>query len=851
MLKATLKSLLARKLRLTLSTLAVVLSVMFVSGSLVLTDTLGRTFDNLFANIYTYTDVQVSAKPAVDTAQGGGQDTNTPFPAATVDKVAGMSGVAKATGQVFLNGAQPLGKNGKIVVNQTGQQYGANWTGEDDLVHLLSGRGPQADDEVVINNGLAKTANLKLGEKIDVITRDQQRGSYTIVGLLQYAGGRDSMAGESAIFFTTEKAQESMLGKTGQFNVIDVRAASGVSDDQLRDTVKAGLGDQFLVQTGAELSKESSQGIKDILKYVNYVLLGFGAVALLVGVFLILNTFSIIVAQRTQELALLRAMGAARGQVLRSVLLEALLIGIVGSAFGFLVGLGLGALGARAFVSLADGAEVASLGFPISAVVASFVIGIGVTIVAALMPAVKASRVAPIAAMRESATPDRPLTRLTVSGAILTALGAGALIWGLAGAGGATLALVFLGVLGVLVGVALLTPIISRPVVAAIGSALSWSIPGKLGRRNSSRNPRRTAITAGAVMVGIAIVTAISTIFTSLSTALGDTLDRDLAADVVVLGQQTSEIPPVITPEQLQQIEDLSDVRTTAAFTADAVIVNGEQTFVASYLDPAAAVTVLKLKANEGRIDRLAAGEFMVDRKTADDRKFKLGDTIAVTFPKGQQKTLTLVGITDPTNVAGGIVVDYADAQAGFTFPQPWQAFIAVKDGASVAAVKDQVNEVLKDNPRVQAYTKDEYISTNQQGLDSILVIVQILLLIALFISVLGVINTLLLSVIERTRELGMLRAVGLRRGQTWRMVTTESIVITVFGTLLGLVVGAGLGAAIVTALKDVLGFGAVTLPWVLMVVYFIASIIVGGIAGLIPSVRAVRLNILGAIAYE
>ncbi|WP_433045650.1 ABC transporter permease [Dactylosporangium sp. CS-033363] len=851
MLKATLKSLLARKLRLTLSTLAVVLSVMFVSGSLVLTDTLGRTFDNLFANIYTYTDVQVSAKPAVDTSQGGGQDTNTPFPASTVEKVAAMPGVGKATGQVFLNGAQPVGKNGKIVLNQTGQQFGANWTGEDDLVHLLSGRGPQADDEVVINNGLAKTANLKLGEKIDVITRDQQRGSYTIVGLLQYAGGRDSMAGESAVFFTTDKAQVSMLGKTGQFNVIDVRAASGVSDDQLRDTVKAGLGDQFVVQTGKQLSEESSKGIKDILKYFNYILLGFGAVALLVGVFLILNTFSIIVAQRTQELALLRAMGAARGQVLRSVLLEALLIGVVGSLFGFLVGLGLGALGAQAFVSLADGAQVAGLGFPISAIIASFAIGIGVTILAALMPAVKASRVAPIAAMRESAAPDRPLTRLTVSGAVITALAGGALVWGLTGAGGATLALVFGGVLGVLIGVALLTPIISKPVVAGIGAALSWSIPGKLGRRNSSRNPRRTAITAGAVMVGIAIVTAISTIFTSLSTALGDTIDQDLAADVVVLGQQTSEIPPVITPEQLQQIKDLPDVSTTAAFTADAVTVNGEQQFVTSYLDPAAVATVLKLKANEGRIDRLGAGEFIVDRRTADDRKLKVGDTIAVTFAKGQQKTLTLVGISDPTNVAGGIVVDYADAEAGFTFPQPWQAFITIKDGASVTAVKDQVNEVLKDNPKVQAYTKDEYISTNQQGFDSILVIVQVLLLIALFISVLGVINTLLLSVIERTRELGMLRAVGLRRGQTWRMVTTESIVITVFGTLLGLVVGAGLGAAIVTALKDVLGFGAVTLPWALMVVYFIASIVVGGIAGLIPSVRAVRLNILGAIAYE
>jgi putative ABC transport system permease protein len=848
MLKATLKSLLARKLRLTLSTLAVVLSVMFVSGSLVLTDTLGRTFDNLFANIYTYTDVQVSSKQEVNDNAGGGSN---PFPASTVDQVAKVDGVAKATGQVFLNGAIPIGRNNKVVANQTGQQFGANWTGVNELVQLPDGRAPQADDEVVINRGLAEAAQYAVGDSIDVITRDKQRATYKIVGLMTYAGGRNSMGGESTVFFTTPKAQGSMLGGLDQFNVIDVKAAPGVTDEQLRDRVKAQLGDAYVVQTGKELSEESSKAIKNILKYFNYVLLGFGAVALLVGVFLILNTFSIIVAQRTQELALLRAMGASRGQIMRSVLIEALLIGFVGSVFGFLVGLGLGALGAYLFVGLADGAQVASLGFPISAVVASFAIGILVTMLAAVLPALKAARVAPIAAMREAAGPDRPLTKVTIAGAVVTAIAAGSLSWGLAGAGDATLSLVFGGVLLLLIGVALLTPIISRPLVAALGWVFSWNVPGKLGQRNSARNPRRTAITAGAVMVGIAIVTAISTIFTSLSTSIGETVAKDLAADVVVLGQQTTEIPPVITPDEVRQMTALPQAQTVASVTADAAKVDGEQMFLLSYLDPAAAVSVLKLTTDQGRIDRLGSGEFIVDKKTAEDRKLKLGDTISVTFSKGQQKTLKLVGITGPTNIGSGIVIDYDDAQEGFAFPQPWQAFIALKDGASATATRDQVNSILKDNPEVAAYTKDEYIKNSQQQFTVALVVVQVLLLIALAISVLGVINTLLLSVIERTRELGMLRAVGLRRRQTWLMVTAESIVITVFGTLLGLVVGAGLGAAIVTALKSVLGFGSVTLPWGLMVVYFIASAIVGGVAGLIPSVRAVRLNVLNAIAYE
>ncbi|MGI5242948.1 ABC transporter permease [Dactylosporangium sp. CA-139066] len=852
MLRATLKSLLARKLRLTLSTLAVVLSVMFVSGSLVLTDTLGRTFDNLFANIYTYTDVQISAKNQIE-QQGGGNNPVTPFPASVVDRVAKVDGVQKATGQVFLNGAMPIGKNNKVVINQTGQEFGANWTGEDQLVKLYTGEGPRSDNEIVINKGLAKKAGFNVGDSMDVITRDQKRATYKIVGIMVYTGGRDSMAGESAIFFTTPRAQESMLGDTThtQFNVMDVKARSGVSDDKLRDDIKAELGSGFVVQTGKDLSEESSKAIKDILKYFNYVLLGFGAVALLVGVFLILNTFSIIVAQRTQELALLRAMGAARGQVLRSVLLEAVIIGVIGSALGFLVGLGLGAGGARAFVSLADGAQVASLGFPISAVIASFAIGIGVTIVAALMPAVKASRVAPIAAMRESAAPDRPLTKLTIFGSVITALAIGSLSWGLAGAGGGTLLLVFGGVLGLLIGVALLTPIISKPLVAVLGSLFSWSIPGKLGKRNSSRNPRRTAITAGAVMIGIAIVTAISTIFTSLSTALGDTVNKDLAADVVVLGQRTNDVPPVVSDDQLDRIEALPAAKTVAAVTVDQVEVNGEPGFVYAYFDPAAGMSVLQLKTDQGRTDRIGSGEFVVDKKTADNRKLKLGDSITVKFTKGAQKQLTLVGITGESALGDGIVISYDDAKAGFAFPQAWQVFMSVKDGSSVTDAKAAVNDILKDNPQVQAYTKDEYIKSNLQGFDYALVIVQVLLLVALAISILGVINTLLLSVIERTRELGMLRAVGLRRGQTWRMVTTESVVITMFGTVLGLAVGAGLGAAIVSALKSVLGFGAVTLPWGLMVVYFIASIIVGGIAGLIPSVRAVRLNVLGAIAYE
>lgn len=849
MLRATLKSLLARKLRLILSTLAVVLSVMFIASSLVLTDTLGRTFDNIFADIYTNTDVQVTTKAEVEAQGGGPAQSLKPLTAADVEKIADVDGVKSAKGQVFLTGARAVGKNGKIVASGSGQ-FGGSWGGEDELTKLIAGKGPSADDEVVINNGLAITGKFAVGDPIDVITRTQPRKTFKISGIMQYSGGRDSMAGETAVLFTESTAQELMLGEKGAFNLIDVRSDSGVSDAKVRDNVKAALGDAYVVQTGEDLSEESSKALRGLLDYVNYFLLGFGTVALLVGIFLILNTFSIIVSQRTQELALLRAMGAGRGQVIQSVLIEALIIGAAGSLLGFLVGVGLGSAGAAFFASSAD-MDSAGVGFPLTAIIVSFTVGILVTMVSAVVPALKAARIAPIAAMRDAAATDRPLTGITIAGGVVTALGGGALVWGLAGAGDATLLLVFGGVLLIIIGVTLLAPLLSKPLVGALGSIFSWSIPGKLGKRNSSRNPRRTAITAGAVMIGIAIITMISTVLTSLSTALGETVEKDLQADLIVMGQQTSDVPPVIQLDELRAIKGLPQTQTVAALTYDGVEWNGKQEFVAAFDDMAAATTVLKLKAAQGRIDRIDSGEFITDEKTAKDRKWKLGDSFQVAFAKGGSKTLTLVGVTQTNAATSGITISNTDAQAGFAFPQPIQAFVQVKSGVNVNDAKAAVGGVIKNNPEVDVLTKKEYAGSSQQVFDAILIIVQILLTAALAISVLGVINTLLLSVIERTRELGMLRAIGLRRGQTWLMVTIESVVITVFGTVLGLVIGAGLGSAIVTALKRAVGFGAVTMPWGTMVFYIIGAVVIGIIAGIIPAVRAARLNVLNAIAYE
>jgi len=847
MIRATLKGLLARKLRLVLSGLAVVLAVMFISGSFVLTDTLSRSFDNLFKNAYEGIDIQVSTKPTIES---DGFAAPTTVPESVVDRVKAVRGVGEATGAVFANGARILTKKGRLTPNPGGARFGANWTGEDEVLTLRSGRGPERDDEVVLNALAAKDGGYQVGDSASIITDDEGKREFKVVGIAVNSGGRDSIGGEHVVFFTTPAAQKLMLGETGVFSVIYVKAASGTKLSTLKADLRAGLDSGLLVETGEEVAKKSAQPIKTVFGFFNNVLLGFGAIALLVGIFLILNTFSIIVAQRTRELALMRAMGASRGQMIASVLTEAVVIGVIGSTLGFVAGLGLGLAGAWGLGKLGGGVELPDLAIPPMAVIAAFAVGITVTVLAALLPAVKASRIAPVAAMRDAATADRPLTKLTIAGVVDTLAGAGLMIYGLQGQGDATLWYILSGVLVTLIGVALLTPFICRPVVSVLGRLFSWSVPGKLGRRNSARNPRRTAITAAAVMIGIAIIAGISTLVTSVSVSANRIIDQQLKADLIVAGQQTSEVPPVIDKEALTRIKALPDVTNVAVVTYEFFAkANDNGTVVLAYEDWAAARRALDIKPGSGSIESPGAGEVIVDEDNAKRLKLKVGDSVTLVLPKGQ-RTYRLSGITAKSDVNNGFVIPLADAKDLFRSAAPVQAYLKVADGASVTAVKGQVEDALKDSPEVTVQTRKDYIKGQMFFLDFLLAAVQVLLLVAIAISVLGVINTLVLSVLERTRELGMLRAIGLRRGQVMRMITVESVVISLFGTLLGLAVGTGLGVAVVRALKDE-GITDLALPWTLMGLYLFAALIIGIGAAIIPAIRAARLNVLNAIAYE
>jgi putative ABC transport system permease protein len=853
MLRATLKSLLSRKLRLILSGMAVVLGVMFVSGAFVLTDTLGRSFGNLFTDIYEYTDLEVS-KPS-DAPSLSGQPNYANLPASDVARVAGVAGVTRATGQVFVDGARVVGKNGKVIAGTGAPRFGANWVGENELLSLREGRGPSSDTEVVLSANLAKTSTYAVGDRIGVLTPlAGDATQFTVVGVSQYSGGRNSLAGETIVFFNEPAAQRLLLGAADTYNSIDVRVTDKSTIPAVRDRIAAVLGPDYQVKTGDQLAGESTQSLEEGLNFFNYLLLGFAAIALFVGVFLILNTFSIIVAQRTRELALFRAMGASRRQVIGSVLIEAIVIGVLASILGLLFGIGIGAGLGNLLASFLGGGDIrlAGLSVPLSAVISAFVVGVGVTIVAALLPAMRASRIPPVAAMQDIATPDRPLTRMTSIGAGVLAVGGLALGLGLTdNLGDYGLTGVLGGLLTCFVGVALLTPIISRPVVSVLGRAFGRRASGKLGRRNSARNPRRTAITAAALMVGIAIITGISVIFASVRESTVEAVDTGVNAELVIAAEGFGATGlPAFSPTTMQQIRGLSGVDSAIGLYADLARVNNTDQFVAAVDDLPAAVEMFELTTAAGSLQPLGSGNLIVDDKTAADMGLTIGQQVPVQLARTPARDYTVVGFYQRTGINEGFFVSAEDAVAGFRSPTLAQGYVAVTPGTDVDSVLRDVDNLLRNSPEVVASKLDDFIAQQAQIFDIVLIYVQLLLGLAMVIAVLGVINTLALSMIERTRELGLLRAVGMKRGQVMWMVTVESVVISVFGAILGIVVGVGLGVAVFQALRDE-GFTVLALPWSLMVVYLIASVLVGLAAGFIPALRAARLDVLKSIAYE
>jgi putative ABC transport system permease protein len=628
-----------------------------------------------------------------------------------------------------------------------------------------------------------------------------------------------------------------------------VRVARPASTRSL--AIAAAIGPGYKVQTGEDAGAEAAEGLAEFAGFMGYIFLGFGLVAVFVSIFLIINTFTIIVAQRQRELALLRAIGAGRDQVVRSVLLEALIIGIVASLLGF----GFGVLLGWGLSSMVGGFLFSGLSVELivpATTAWALVIGIGVTLLSALMPALRASRVPPVAAMRDAVNPPKPLRTITIAGAGVTAAGIALLALGLTdNLGGNNLVGVLVGVLVSFVGVTLLTPILSRPLVAFLGLLASWTFPGKLGRLNAARNPRRTAITAAALMIAVALVTAIASLASSMRATGEEVFDTSLSSDLIVAGTQSGANVPSFSRDTVAELSAIPGVAAVGDVYADffGTRVDGEQTELVASEHLGDTLRIFGATVIEGSTANLPADGIIVDESRAEDFGVGVGDTVTVRFGAGETADLTVAAILEDNIVTNGWWVSSEQIEH-FAIPKPLQAFIDVAEGEDVIAVQDRVRQAIADEPEVTVTNNAEFIDQQLGILDVLLGAVQVLLALAMIIAVIGVVNTLVLSVLERTRELGLLRAVGMTRGQSRWMITVESVIICLFGALLGIGVGIGLGWAVQQGLESE-GLTTFALPWGLIAAYLGAALVVGLLAAIAPAARAAKLNVLNAIAYE
>ncbi|GAA4170503.1 ABC transporter permease [Phytohabitans flavus] len=855
MLRASLKSLFSRKLRLTLAIVAIVLGVSFLSGAFVLTDSLGARFERLFTSINQNVDVQVALND-----DGQDEDPQPKLTQAQIDAMAALPGARSVSGDVSAIGVIPFDvEDGKPATTSGAPQIGGGVKGDDPfaLVQLAEGSWPTADDQVVITRYTADQTHAANGDRLKIFLPEvNEAREFTITGIAVYDGDRDSLAGETLILFEEGFAQRTFYGQEGLFSGALLAARDGVTQEQLREQVAPIVPTGFEAKTGEQANQDAANDVQEGLSAITTYFFGpFAIVALLVGVFLIFNTFNILVAQRASELALFRAMGASWGQVTSSVLIEAVLVGIVGSTLGLLAGIGLGLAGSAALTSLI-GAQLPGAGITVSAtpVILAYVVGILVTVVSAFVPAIRASSVPPLAAMREVSRPDKPLRVLTIVGLVFALPGIGLLVLGLVGS---SLTPLLFGALLTFLGVVIISPLLTKPLAGLIGRAVGWGMSGRLGVRNALRNPRRTAVTAAALMIGVTLVSGASVLGESFTRTINETINATVGAEVIVQTNTTAGPPGEVGfPDRAtDQVRELSGVDQVVPLyiSLDARVDGGTPPFGGTFAmdDLSVARDMFAMKTVEGDLRTLQPGEFVTDQNTFEARGWQVGQSIPIQLDKGGEQQYRLIGVYESTPIWTDTLMLPKQAVANFAGPLALQAYVSLDDGASTDTVVADIERVMADYPLVTVGDRSALLDQFNSFIDIALGIIYVLLGVAILIALLGILNTLLLSIFERTRELGLLRAVGLNRGGVMRMVGTESVVMAVFGCLLGIIVGVGLGAALSAALIERDFLTVVAIPWVSLIVFVVIAVFAGVLAALWPAWRAARLNVLQAIAYE
>jgi putative ABC transport system permease protein len=836
MFMLTIKELAARKLRLVTTAFAVLIGVAFMAGTIVFTDTIGATFDSVLADADSGVDAYVRTPSEIDLGYG---EPGPRLDASLVDTVAAVDGVDDVA--LRINGyAQLVGRDGNTVGDLAqSPAFGTNWVSIDALnpYKLASGHAPAGADEIVIDKASADKAGYAVGDVATVLTKQEPR-EFTIAGIARF-GSSDSPAGATAVLFTDATAQ-ALLSSPGQADAIAVTADQGVTQSALATAIQQAVGTDVETITGDELVAQNQASLASDFAGFDTMMLIFAFVAVFVGAFIINNTFSITVAQRTREMAMLRAIGASGRQVKRSVLIEAVAIGAVASAAGLAAGVGV-ASGLKALMTvfgftLPDGPTVISG----QAMIMSFAVGVAVTVLSAWLPARRAAKIAPIAALRDVAV-DRSggSARRAIIGTAITAGGVAALIGGLAAG---KIAFVGVGALATFVGVSVLGPVLAQPVARLFGVPLKLrGISGELATRNAMRNPKRTARTAASLMIGVGLVGFITVFAASVKTSVAGSLETDFTGTHIIQsgGYDNST---GLSPDLAEALRAAPGVEVVSQSRISPAVVDGSATDAFYAFDATTIDQVFTLGDVEGDLASLGADGIAISSEHAAEQGLSLGSTIPVTFPSGDA-TLTVEAIySDGTDWVGSQFVDLDALRANGGDELDFRVYVSGDEPAIEAAAAPYASADVLD--------KDAFLDSVNGQIDTILGLFYALLALAVVIALLGIANTLALSIFERTRELGLMRAVGMARSQVRATVRWESIIIAVFGTTLGLGIGTFFGWAIVRAMADQ-GIDTLTVPFTSLAVVTVIAGFAGAVAAAMPARRAAKLDVLKALVAQ
>ena len=856
MTRVALKGILGRKLRTFLTALAIVLGVAMVSGAYTLTDTMRTAADELSDASYSGTDAVVAAKQSFELGTDSGAERPT-IPASTLAQVRGVDGVGVAVGDVTDDTTKIIGRDGKPIGQGpyfgSGYDHSAPDAGRLSPYRLRDGRWPRGREEVVIAASIAEDEGFAIGERVTIAARGPKQ-QFRVVGTATF-GEVESIGVATFAIFDLPRAQE-LFRKEGRFDSILVAAKPGTGGTELRDGLRAEL-PTYQVQTAEDNDRFTLSGLKEFIGILQKALLAFGGIAIFVGAFIIFNTLSITVAQRAREFGMLRTIGASRRQVLASVLLEALAVGAVASVVGLFAGLGLATLLDAIFAATGVDLPETGLVFATRTVIVSLIVGIVITVLAGLAPALRATRVSPVSVMREGATlPESRVSRRAGRIAVVTTLlGLGILGWALFGGGlaiGERFALMAPGVLILFVGVALLSPRLVRPLAKVLGwpAAKIGGPAGKLARGNSVRNPGRTAVTAAALMIGVALVTFVAVFGNGMKQSTTSALERQVQADYVVNGRDGWSS---IDPAAAAAVRDVPGVRAVTGITQDEARVFGEKASVDG-VDPAALGQVFRFDWKEGgdeSLRALASDGAIVDDAYAEKHDLRLGSPLEVTAISGQKLTLRVAGISDPPAFdaldLGEVTISKANYDRAFKTNQDRFTFVDVSEPS--AATTAALEKRLEAFPDAKLQTASAFTEEQADAFDPILTMFTVLLALAVIVSLFGIVNTLVLSVFERTRELGMLRAVGMTRRQVRRMVRHESVITALIGSTLGIGVGMLLAALATGALSEYEIEFAV--PIGSLIAFTVVAVLAGIVAAILPASRASKLDPLAALQYE